>query len=159
MVSVLALASGGCASRAGSDAAKPQPAAEVAAPKIPVIETLAGTQWLVVELDGAPAPAPLEGWAPLSLEFTADGLGVTGNGGVNRFGGRAKLDEKGVLEFGPLAMTRRAGPSVQMELEHRYTQALSRVMAWRQDGGRVVLSGPGAVKLVVLERVAPAKKS
>lgn len=121
------------------------------APKVVPLETLAGTSWTLVELNGEPAPDPLPGWTRQSLSFAPNGLALSGNGGVNRFGGR--YEAKGAaLVFGPLAMTRRLGPAAQMEAERRYTLALSNVIAWRQDGERLILTGPGDGRVAVFER-------
>jgi heat shock protein HslJ len=121
------------------------------APKIVPLETLAGTSWTLVELNGEPAPEPLPGWTRQTLRFHANGLALSGNAGVNRFGGR--YEAKGAsLSFGPLAMTRRLGPAAQMEAEKRYTRALTNVTAWRQDGARLVLTGPGEGRQAVFER-------
>ena len=150
----LNLALVGCASRARPTPSATLPGAETTsapAPKIPVIKTLAGTSWIVTELGGAPAAPVAGGWAAQSLEFDRDGLRFTGHGGVNRFGGRYTEDGR-KLAFGPLAMTRRAGPAGRMEAEQRYTQVLSRVSGWRQDGFDLVLIGPGEGRLAVLAR-------
>lgn len=152
----LNLAALGCASRP-----KPSPAAtepvvaestvpyDVSSQPPPVLKSLAGTRWTVVEIDGAPAASDTDGWAPQSLEFDAPGSSVTGHGGVNRFAGRYSADRKAIT-FGPLAMTRRAGPPERMEAEQRYTAALSRVVAWRQDGINLVLNGSGGERLLLL---------
>ncbi len=152
----LSLVVAGCASRTAPNPAATAPgsAAGVVEPRIELLTSLVGTNWTLIELDGAPAPAPLEGWEPQSLEFNADGLRVTGNGGVNRFGGR--YTENGqTLFFGPLAMTRRAGPAAQMEAEQIYTRVLSRVVGWRQDVDKLVLIGPGERRVAIFERAKP----
>lgn len=151
----LNLALVGCASSARPTPAATLPgtaAASVPAPKIPVIKDLAGTRWIVIELEGGPAAPAAGGWAAQSLEFDRDGCRFTGHGGVNRFGGRYTQEGR-QLGFGPLAMTRRVGPAARMEAEQRYTQVLSRVLNWRQDGFNVVLTGPGGGRLAVLARV------
>lgn len=152
----LNLALVGCASRARptpSATVPGAPAVSSPAPKIPVIKELAGTRWIVMELGGGPVAPATGGWAAQSLEFDRDGCRFTGHGGVNRFGGRY-TQEGGKLDFGPLALTRRAGPAGRMEAEQRYTQVLSRVRGWRQDGFNVVLTGPGDGRVAVLARVA-----
>ena len=156
-LTVFALVLAGCASRPAPRPADTAPGATSVAPaqKIPVLKKLAGTSWILAEIDGgAVAPAPM-GWDPLSLEFGREGLRATGNGGVNRFGGRY-TEYDGELVFGPLALTRRSGPEEIMQAEQRYTQVLSRVVAWRQDGERLVLLTPGEKRAAVFERVKPA---
>lgn len=125
--------------------------AEVA---IPTLKSLNGTSWVLVELEGEPIAPPTEGWAAQSLAFDAAGTALNGYGGINRFGGRYQQDGA-LLRFGPLAMTRRAGPEAQMDSERRYTAILSRVVAWRQEGTRLVLVGREGASLARLE---PAKE-
>lgn len=147
----------GCASRSRPAPAATTPAAVATSElKIPVLKELAGTQWIVIELGGESVVPAVEGWAAQSIEFDADGQRVTGHGGVNRFGGRYAQD-KASLRFGPLALTRRAGPQAQMELEARYTAILSRVVGWRQDGLHVILVGAGDQRAALLEPVAKPK--
>jgi len=147
-----------CASRPSPRPADTAPGvrAESAPAKIKVIKELAGTSWILAELDGEVVAAPPEGWAPRSLEFGKEALRATGNAGVNRFGGRyTQYDAE--LSFGPLALTRRIGPEAIMEGERRYTQVLSRVVEWRQDGERLILITPGQKRAAVFERVKPER--
>lgn len=146
----------GCASSNQPKPAATAPTPVAAHEKIPVIKELAGTQWVVVELAGEPVSPAVKGWPAQSIEFDADGQRATGHGGVNRFGGRYTQDGS-KLSFGPLAMTRRAGPEAQMALETRYTQVLSRVIGWRQDGRNVILVGVGEQRAALLEPVAKPK--
>jgi heat shock protein HslJ len=152
----LSLIAVGCATRTAPNPAATAPGASVKAvePKIELLKSLAGTSWMIIELDGSPAPEPVDGWAAQSLEFDVDGLRVTGNGGVNRFGGRYTENGK-TLFFGPLAMTRRAGPPAQMDAEQLYTAVLSRVVEWRQDVDKLVLIGPGQRRVAIFERAKP----
>lgn len=124
---------------------KPEPR-EVKAEKL---ETLAGTRWVVIEMDGQPAPAPVPGWEPLSLEFDAAGTSVSGNAGVNRFAGRYTSRDQS-LAFGPLAMTRRLGPPEQMEKEREFTASISQVVSWRQAGSNVALLDAGSRRVLLL---------
>jgi heat shock protein HslJ len=144
----LSLAAAGCASRSsGTDrsAVGEAPAAKPAA----VIKSLAGTRWALVSLDGAAAEPAVAGWPAQSLQFDADGKRATGHAGVNRFGGRFEQNAGG-LRFGPLAMTRRAGPPAQMEIERRYTVVLSAVTGWRQEGANLILVTPASDRAAVL---------
>ena len=144
----LGLAATGCASRPSGSATTASDGT-VSAKAPAVIKTLAGTRWTVVLLDGGTPESPDAGWPAQSLEFDADGDRVNGHAGVNRFGGRYNQDGGG-LRFGPLAMTRRAGPPAQMELERRYTVVLSAVTGWRQEGANLVLVTPTSDRAAVL---------
>ncbi len=69
--------------------------------------------------------------AQSTLEIGEDAM-VAGNSAVNRFSGKAKIDGL-KIEFGPLAMTRRAGPPALMDQESRYTAALAEASGFRID--------------------------
>jgi heat shock protein HslJ len=159
VVLVSALVFAGCATRPAPRPADTAPGSLGAAPasreeRIPVIRDLKGSAWVLVELRGAPAPVPPEGWSELGLEFGREGLRANGNAGVNRFVARYTQDGS-KLVFGPLALTRRLGPAEWMEAEQRYTQMLSRVVGWRQEGAQLVLMTPRDTRAAVYER-APA---
>jgi heat shock protein HslJ len=149
--SVSALLLAGCASRPAQGPADTAPGAVRPEP-VKLIKQLAGTTWLLVELEGAPVSPPPEGWLPRSLEFEAGGLRVSGVAGANGFG--ASYEQNGKeLEIGRIALTRRLGPAELMEAERRYTHVLSRVTGWRQDGERLVLTTGGDERAAVFERV------
>lgn len=153
----------GCATSnrtVSGDAASEAPAAAPVA-QVEALEELAGTSWIVTELAGMPAPAgetdetDAQAWPPQSLEFSANGQQASGHAGVNRFFGRYTQD-KAALRFGPLALTRRAGPPRQTELERTYTSVLSGVVAWRQEGENLVLATAGNARAAVLLRANPS---
>ena len=150
-----ALGLAACASRPQPRAVDTAPGATAElAPKIKVIKELAGTSWVLAELDGEAVQPPPAGWSPQSLSFGKEGLGATGNAGVNRFGGRYQQYDA-ELSFGPLALTRRIGPETIMAAEQRYTQVLSRVVAWRQDGERLILLTSGEKRAAVFDPAKP----
>lgn len=69
--------------------------------------------------------------AQTTLEITTDGA-VSGSTSVNRYHGQATID--GVrIKFGPLGVTRRAGPRALMDQESRFTNALQSVTHYRVD--------------------------
>lgn len=142
----------GCASRPSGNATAvsvPAPVPKVA----PVLKTLAGTRWKLVELDGRSAEPAVAGWPAQTIEFQANGALVNGHAGVNRFGARCDLDS-GNLRFGPLALTRRIGPSAQMEIERRYTIVLSAVTGWKQEGASLVFVTSSSARAAVFAPLA-----
>lgn len=151
----------GCATRQSTPLpADTAPGAPVVtrAPKVAKLKELAGTSWILSTIEGRPALTPPDGWSPLSLEFGREGLRATGNAGVNRFGSRyTQYDNE--LVFGPLALTRRLGPAEIMAAEQGYTHVLSRVIAWRQDGEKLVLATPNNANAAIFERVKPLPKN
>jgi heat shock protein HslJ len=139
------LLAAGCASRPAATQPTVAPRAEAKA----TLKTLAGTQWQVIEIYGETLPPRIEGWKPLTLEFASDGQAVNGYAGVNGFGGRCSLEGQ-KLSFGPLGMTRRAGPPALMREEFNFTQALGQVATWRQEGSTLVLLNGGGTAVIRL---------
>jgi heat shock protein HslJ len=84
-------------------------------------------KWLVEDIAGR----GVVDRAQSTLEVTDDGS-VSGNTCVNNFGGKATIHGQTIV-FGPLVMTRRAGPPALMDQESRYTNALERVVGFRLD--------------------------
>ncbi|MCY2986007.1 MAG: META domain-containing protein [Planctomycetota bacterium] len=69
--------------------------------------------------------------AQSTLQVSEDGT-VTGNTAVNRYGGKAVIAGQKIT-FGPLAMTRRAGPPAMMDQESKFKAALEKVASFRID--------------------------
>lgn len=99
-------------------------------------DTLAGTSWVLTQLDGQP-PVPVpDGPAP-TLQFRADEAG--GSSGCNSFGG-PYTQGGGSLRFGPLVSTRRACTSEAANAqEAAYFRALESVTRASTGGGSLVL--------------------
>lgn len=76
--------------------------------------------------------------AQSTLEITEEGA-VSGSTAVNRYSGKAKIVGQ-KMEFGPLAMTRRAGPPALMDQESKFNKALASVVSFRiEDTGLLYL--------------------
>ncbi len=89
--------------------------------------SLYGHSWLAEDIAGR----GVVDRAQTTIAFTADGS-VSGNTGVNRFQGQAKIDGDR-LTLGPLATTRRAGPPALMDQESRFLKAIGRVRRFRME--------------------------
>lgn len=114
-------------------------------------DALAGTDWEIVSIDGAPVPAS----EPMVIGFGHDGR-VSGSTGLNRLTASYSLTAD-YLTIGPLATSRRAGSPEQMALEHRVVASLAGMCPFRLtardlsfDGplGRVALARVGAPVVV-----------
>jgi heat shock protein HslJ len=106
--------------------------------KVRELTELTGTRWTLSVLDGQAIVPSATGWAAPGIDFADDGQSASGFSGVNRFGGRY-IQDGAALTFGPLAMTRRAGPPDLMETERRFTRVLSGATGWRQRGADIEL--------------------
>ena len=109
-------------------------------------DALAGTQWVLVELDEGPIaldPGP-------TLTFEAEGS-IVGSAGCNRYRGQAILGD-GTLTIGPLALTRTLCPPAVMALESAFVAGLESADGWRRDADRLELSGTDGVVRLVFRR-------
>jgi heat shock protein HslJ len=104
--------------------------------------SLAGREWSLTSLGGAPAEAG-NGGKPATLTFSDAGNRVSGFAGCNQLAGtyEAKGDS---LRIGPLALTRMACPS-GMELETKFGAALDATRSYRITGNRLDLVGETGV--------------
>ncbi len=143
---VLGAVGGGCFSvTANGDESGP---AEGAAPAaVPAGEAKLTGDWKLIKLDGDAVAADAE----ITLSATAEGK-VAGSTGVNRFFGG--LDEKGKKLFGPLGMTRRAGPPDAMARETAFTKALDEATRFTVEKDQLTLLAGDKPRLV-FERVKP----
>jgi heat shock protein HslJ len=91
--------------------------------------------------------------AMVTLSVAADGK-VSGSTGVNRFGGALAKEKK---LFGPLAMTRRAGPPEAMAVEAAYTKALDEATRFAIKEDKLTLFAGDKARLV-FERQKPPEK-
>ena len=110
-----------------------------------------------------PAPDPLDGhawqlraWSISSLNASdfaitarfADGR-VSGRSGVNTYSGSYAPGPGSSLSFGPMALTRMAGPEPAMRAENAYQALLADIRAYRMEADRLVLlDGAGNERLV-----------
>ena len=100
-------------------------------------EPLAGTAWVLAELNGQP-PVAAPAVAP-TLTFAADEPRASGNGGCNQFGG--PYTQNGAsLRFGPLVSTRRAcADEAANRQETAFLQALQSTTRFSVSGDQLVL--------------------
>jgi heat shock protein HslJ len=111
---------------------------------------LAGTEWRVTEIAGAPADVTSDA----TLRFDAGGL-VSGSTGCNKFTGMAVIETDN-LTFTPLATTRLACAPELMAQEQRFLGAIQEVRRFVVDAdGRLQLQGVGGGPLVRLTRTTP----
>jgi heat shock protein HslJ len=105
--------------------------------------------WLVIEIDGEPVDID----APRSMRFE-DGR-VSGRVGVNRFTGAYSI-HLDVIEVGPVASTRMAGPPVLMSLEHQFNTHLEGEHEITLVGDDIVLAyGEGGIRLTRNNQLQP----
>jgi heat shock protein HslJ len=101
---------------------------------------LAGTSWVLIDLDGTGDFAHLQ----LTLEFSDDGS-VSGFSGCNTYNGPYSVDG-GSIDVGPLATTKMACERPGSAIESVYLPALDAVGTWDiLETGDLVLSGPSTL--------------
>ena len=92
----------------------------------------------------------------LTLSVAEDGK-VAGSSGVNRFAGKLAQDKGDKKLFGPLVMTRRAGPPAAMAVEAAYTKALDEATRFEIKEDTLSLFAADQPRLV-FERQKPVKE-
>jgi len=98
---------------------------------------LAGTKWVLTELNGKPFVATETLRAP-TLKLDAATKQAAGISGINRFAGGYELDGT-KLKFGVFLGTRMAGPPEAMASEETFLGALQRVSSWKASGNMLEL--------------------
>lgn len=93
---------------------------------------LEGTPWQLASVGEITASSG--GRKKPYVEFQADGLRVTGHGGVNGFTGRYSLDGER-LTIADVTSTMMAGPPALMNVERGLLDALSATATFEADGG------------------------
>ena len=133
-VALSSACSGDRAGTRGSDPAGPGTATEIT-PEAAMEEQLTKVpsellgSWILVIIDGVPVPEV--GKTP-TLEILEDGT-AAGVSGVNRF--RTTIDAAGGrLSFGPVALTKMAGPPAAMEIESTFMEHLGAATGYRVEG-------------------------
>ncbi len=125
-----------CDQQGGSPDADPEPAVPPAA-----TPQITGTEWMLVELDGSPAPLGA-GDRPATL-LLGDSARASGFGGCNRIAGKYELSGDSV-RIGPLISTKMACDR-GMELERAYGTALEGARGYRVTTEGLELLGPTGV--------------
>jgi heat shock protein HslJ/phosphoglycolate phosphatase-like HAD superfamily hydrolase len=100
-------------------------------------------RWLAEDIEGA---GVIDN-AQSTLEISEDGS-VSGNTAVNRYGGKANIDGK-KIKFGPLTMTRRAGPPALMDQEAKFTNAMEKVSSFRIDDSGILYMMDASDKVIL----------
>ena len=118
---------------------------------------LAGTRWLLVQLDGREADNP-DG--RIWLRF--DGAGrLNGQGGCNRYSAACEAEAGGHLRIGTIAATRMACPESRREAA--FFDALLSAVRYELDARMLILSDSAGVRAVFQaaeeERSAPARRA
>jgi len=122
-----------------------------AAVKAEVPPELAGTAWVVEDLEGRGVIDDLRS----TLEFPEVGR-AAGDLGCNRFTATVRQSDT-ALEFGPVAATRRMCPPAIMDQEDRYARVLEATRGARVEGPYLFLLDEAGAKLARLTRMdAPA---
>lgn len=99
------------------------PGESVSAPSLPT------GSWTLTTIESEPLPDPLPpGLRPITLTIDDSGE-VSGNAGINRYSGTVDTGawENCEIVFGPLAVTRMAGPPAAMSTESAYLGLLNAV--------------------------------
>ena len=84
---------------------------------------------------------------------------MSGSTGINQFTASYSINAT-YLTFGPMALTRRAGPPELSAQEAAIVGALAGACSYRLEGGRLLVEGPsGALELTSVDSAAGARRS
>jgi heat shock protein HslJ len=109
-------------------------------------DALAGTTWVLVELDEGPIAVERRATLAVAAEGEIGGLA-----GCNRYRARAIIGD-GSISVGPIALTRMLCPPALMALEQAFVAGLEAASSWRRDGDQLELSGEDGVVRLVFRR-------
>ncbi|MEM8606632.1 MAG: META domain-containing protein [Myxococcota bacterium] len=101
------------------------------------LEKFMDAEWVLSELEGAPAAKGAGGKSP-TLTLHGTEKRASGFAGCNRFTGGYELGDEGTLRFPGVAMTMMACPD-GMELEQSYSKALGATTSYEIEGNSLVL--------------------
>jgi heat shock protein HslJ len=121
---------------------------------------LAGCKLTTTRLEGA--QWQLVGWTissinPADVTITAkfeDGQ-ITGNGGVNTYGGPCRLGPGDAFSAGPIAATEMAGPEPAMRAEAAYLTLLGQARFYSLTQGTLTLYDEGGNESLIFEATKP----
>ena len=116
-----------------------------------VDKPLAGTEWVLVEWNGAPFKA--DNNYTLVLDKASDRFG--GRGDCNSIMGTYTFSDKGRLTLESVASTRAMCPNQKQE--DQFLKDLSRIDAYTLDGDLMLLLSGGEMLMVFKAKPAPAK--
>ena len=109
------------------------------------------TTWRLAEVGGRPAETVPADARAAHLRLNASDHRASGYTGVNSFNGTYTLTGQ-TLRFGPMAMTRRAGPEPLNRQEAAFGRALTDTASWRAAGERLELLDASGKPLATLTR-------
>lgn len=104
---------------------------------------LVGTQWQLIQLEGRNVKAQPESYL---LTFEAEGNRLTGVGACNRLMGSYTLGERRALTIGPVATTRMACPTPNLEAQ--FLEAVEATTHYDMDGPMLLLLSNGELRAV-----------
>jgi heat shock protein HslJ len=132
IIAVSLFAPAGCSSDSGSPDGSP----------------LDGTQWKLTEWTlSSLDPADFT----ITLRF-ADGQ-VSGNSGVNTYGGTYQVGPDNAFSVGQIAATEMAGPEPAMRAESAYLTLLGQAKSFKVAGGRLTLYDQGGNESLLFDAV------
>jgi len=113
---------------------------------LPAGSTLEGTQWKLI------------GWSLSSTQFKitakfADGK-ISGNSGVNTYGGPYKSGPGDAFSVGPLASTQMAGTEPAMRTESAYVNLLGQTKSYKIADGKLTLYDKDGNESLIFEAVS-----
>ena len=115
--------------------------------------SLAGIEWKLTQIGNEPLPAHPAGERAPSIQFDQKS-GASGYSGVNNFNG-SYMSDNSRLSFGPVVMTRRAGPPAEMATESALIKVLGETRAYLVNGNTLELLDAAGKPLARFQATPP----
>jgi heat shock protein HslJ len=107
--------------------------------------------WAVTAIQGEPVDMHQKRQKGPLIEISLSSMSVMGNDGCNNFNGTISGFGDGVIEFGPIAVTRKMCPD--MSVPNKFNSAIQQVRKYRLDPGRLVFLDTDGKELIGCKKV------
>jgi heat shock protein HslJ len=107
--------------------------------------------WAVTAIQGEPVDMHQKRQKDPLIEISLSAMSVMGNDGCNNFNGTISKFGDGVVEFGPIAVTRKM--CLDMSVPNKFNSAIQQVRKYRLDPGRLVFLDTDGNELIACKKI------
>jgi heat shock protein HslJ len=107
--------------------------------------------WAVTAIQGEPVGKPRDGQAGPLIEVNLSAMRVMGSDGCNNFNGAITKFGEEVIEFGPIALTRKM--CMDMSVPDKFNSAMLLVRSYHLEPGRLVLLDSDGNELIACRKI------
>jgi heat shock protein HslJ len=107
--------------------------------------------WAVTAIQGEPVDMHQKRQKDPLIEISLSAMSVMGNDGCNNFNGTISKFGDGVVEFGPIAVTRKM--CLDMSVPNKFNSAIQQVRKYRLEPGRLVFLDTDGNELIACKKI------